>query len=69
VTSATPRLLLSPAAADGERQQFVHSLDNSGAWWTLFRSRQLSELMQRALRDNYDLKAAQAHRGFLYGTL
>ena len=60
VTSATPRPLSSPGAAGGERQQFVRSLDIPGAWWTLFHSRQLSELMQRALRDNYDLKAAQA---------
>jgi NodT family efflux transporter outer membrane factor (OMF) lipoprotein len=60
VASATPRPLSSPGAAGGERQQFVRSLDIPGAWWTLFHSRQLSELMQRALHDNYDLKAAQA---------
>jgi NodT family efflux transporter outer membrane factor (OMF) lipoprotein len=34
--------------------------DIPGAWWRLFASRALSEAMERALRENHDLKAAQA---------
>jgi NodT family efflux transporter outer membrane factor (OMF) lipoprotein len=41
-------------------QRLVHGLDIPGTWWTLFHSRPLSDLMGRALRDNHDLKAAQA---------
>ena len=56
----TPKALQPPGLAAGEAQRFVLGLDIPGTWWTLFRSRPLTELMQRALRDNYDLKTAQA---------
>jgi NodT family efflux transporter outer membrane factor (OMF) lipoprotein len=37
-------------------QRFVLGRD----WWTLFRSNELTELVDRALRNNHDLKSAQA---------
>ena len=60
VESLTPRPLKDQVAAGGKVQRFAHGLDIPGSWWTLFQSRQLSNLMERALRDNHDLKAAQA---------
>ena len=56
----TPKPLKAPGSAGGESQRFVTGLDIPGAWWMLFRSRPLSNLMERALHDNFDLKAAQA---------
>jgi len=56
----TPKPLKEPGAAGGEAQRFAKGRDIPGAWWMLFRSRALSSLMERALRDNFDLKAAQA---------
>jgi NodT family efflux transporter outer membrane factor (OMF) lipoprotein len=50
----------SPGAARGETQRFVRGIDIPGAWWMLFHSRSLNTLVERALRDNYDLKTAQA---------
>jgi hypothetical protein len=32
----------------------------SGQWWTLFRSKALKDLVERAIRDNPDLKTGQA---------
>jgi NodT family efflux transporter outer membrane factor (OMF) lipoprotein len=48
------------AVAGGEAQHFVPGGDLSGAWWTLFRSRPLNDLIDQALRANPDLQAAQA---------
>jgi outer membrane protein TolC len=59
VQSLTPGPLRHRVVADGKVQRFVDD-DLPGQWWTLFRSRALTELMQRAVRDNHDLKAAQA---------
>jgi len=44
----------------GEAQRFVEGLDLSGEWWTLFRSPPLNGLVERALKTNPDIKAAQA---------
>jgi NodT family efflux transporter outer membrane factor (OMF) lipoprotein len=41
-------------------QRLVDGRDIPAEWWTLFHSRALNELMGRALRQNHDLKAAQA---------
>jgi NodT family efflux transporter outer membrane factor (OMF) lipoprotein len=41
-------------------QQFADGLDIPGQWWTLFQSKPLNELIERALRNNPDLQAAQA---------
>jgi NodT family efflux transporter outer membrane factor (OMF) lipoprotein len=57
--SLTPRPLPERVVADGQVQQYVHR-DLPGEWWTLFRSRELTELVEQALRNNHDLKAAQA---------
>ena len=44
----------------GEAQHFVAGLDIPGEWWTLFHSTALNALIQSALTNNPDLKAAQA---------
>lgn len=44
----------------GEAQRFVSGADISGDWWTLFHSKPLNELIDQALTNNHDLKAAQA---------
>jgi NodT family efflux transporter outer membrane factor (OMF) lipoprotein len=46
--------------AGGAAQQFVPGADIPGEWWTLFRSPQLSELVNEALKNNPSLAAAQA---------
>jgi len=60
VVALTPKPLKAPGTAGKEAQRFVQGLGIPGAWWRLFRSRELSNLMERALRDNFDLKVAQA---------
>jgi NodT family efflux transporter outer membrane factor (OMF) lipoprotein len=49
----------SPVAG-GDEQRFVAGLDIPGQWWTLFRSPQLSALVEQALKSNPDVSAAQA---------
>jgi NodT family efflux transporter outer membrane factor (OMF) lipoprotein len=56
----TPTPLKSPGTAGGHTQRFAKGIDIPGAWWMLFHSRGLNDLIERALRDNYDLKTAQA---------
>jgi len=53
-TSATPNVL------GGEAQTLVEKRDIPGDWWTLFHSKPLNDLIERALKTNPDLKAAQA---------
>jgi NodT family efflux transporter outer membrane factor (OMF) lipoprotein len=53
-TTGTPNL------AGGEAQSFVEGRDIPGDWWTLFHSKQLNDLIERALKANPDLKSAQA---------
>jgi NodT family efflux transporter outer membrane factor (OMF) lipoprotein len=50
------------AAADavGAAQQFESGRDIPGDWWRLFGSRPLRSLVERALRNNPDLTAAQS---------
>ena len=51
------------AASDvsgGASQRFVKSRDIPGDWWRMFRSRPLRDLIERALKNNPDLAAAQA---------
>src|SRR5262249_53811674 len=50
----------SAATPSGQAQRFVHGLDLPGQWWTLFHSRPLNALVERALVNNADLAAAQA---------
>jgi NodT family efflux transporter outer membrane factor (OMF) lipoprotein len=49
-----------PNISSGEAQQFVQNRDIPGDWWTLFHSEALNDLIERALKANPDLKAAQA---------
>ena len=44
----------------GGPQQFSQGLDIPGEWWTLFHSEQLNALIERSLKNNPDVKAAQA---------
>jgi NodT family efflux transporter outer membrane factor (OMF) lipoprotein len=61
----------------GEAQHLVEGRDIPGEWWTLFHSKPLNDLIERSLKANPDLKAAQAallvarenvlaQRGFYY---
>jgi NodT family efflux transporter outer membrane factor (OMF) lipoprotein len=49
-----------PNISAGEAQQFVQNCDIAGDWWTLFHSAALNDLIERALKANPNLKAAQA---------
>jgi NodT family efflux transporter outer membrane factor (OMF) lipoprotein len=49
-----------PNISGGEAQQFVQNRDIPGDWWTLFHSTPLNDLIERALKANPSLKAAQA---------
>jgi NodT family efflux transporter outer membrane factor (OMF) lipoprotein len=53
-TSATPNV------TGGEAQRFVKGSDIAADWWTLFHSAPLNALIDESLRNNPDLKAAQA---------
>ena len=46
--------------AGGEAQRFAKGGNLAGDWWTLFHSPALNELIELALTNNPDLKAAQA---------
>jgi NodT family efflux transporter outer membrane factor (OMF) lipoprotein len=50
----------APGAEGGVAQAFAQGRDIPGDWWTLFRSEELSALVNEALRANPDLDAAQA---------
>ena len=56
--------LKDTASTDGvsgaEAQRFVLGADISSDWWTLFHSAPLNDLIERSLKNNPDLKAAQA---------
>jgi NodT family efflux transporter outer membrane factor (OMF) lipoprotein len=56
-------LPVQTAASDvhgGEAQRFLQGDDIPGQWWTLYHSPALSALIERALRANPSLQAAQA---------
>ena len=70
-TSSTPNV------TGGEAQHIVEGQDIAGDWWNLFHSKPLNDLLERSLKANPDLKAAQAalvvakenvraQRGFYY---
>lgn len=48
------------STAAGTAQRFDYGVDIPAEWWTLFHSAALNDLIERALRANPDLKAAQA---------
>ncbi|HEX5354321.1 MAG TPA: efflux transporter outer membrane subunit [Rhodanobacteraceae bacterium] len=50
----------TPGVAGGGAQSFRQDTDIPGDWWTLFHSPSLNVLVRQALKNNHDLKAAQA---------
>ena len=44
----------------GAAQAFIEGMDIPAQWWTLFHSKALNDLIERAIRANPDLEAAQA---------
>lgn len=50
----------TPNVSGGVAQQFVDGRDIPGEWWTMFHSKPLDDLIERSLKANPDLKAAQA---------
>jgi NodT family efflux transporter outer membrane factor (OMF) lipoprotein len=55
-----PAVTASAPLPGGEAQRFVEGLDIPGQWWTLFQSAELNALIERALKHNPTLEAAQA---------
>jgi NodT family efflux transporter outer membrane factor (OMF) lipoprotein len=63
VDGFTPGKLAGTAGAPvqgGASQRFVQDLDIPGQWWTLFHSKAINRLIETALENNHDLKAAEA---------
>jgi NodT family efflux transporter outer membrane factor (OMF) lipoprotein len=64
VTGYTPAPISSTSSmanvSGGEAQQILDGRDIPGEWWTLFHSQPLDDLIERSLKANPDLKAAQA---------
>ena len=50
----------TPNVSGGEAQHLLEGRDIPGEWWTLFHSKPLNDLIERSLKANPDLKAAQA---------
>jgi len=50
----------TPNVSGGEAQHIIEGRDIPGEWWTLFHSQPLNDLIERSLKANPDLKAAQA---------
>lgn len=50
----------TPGVLGGESQRFSPGADISSDWWTLFHSAPLNDLIEHSLKNNPDLKAAQA---------
>jgi len=60
-TTSQPSIMRSTNDVDGGGdQRFVTSQDIAGDWWTLFHSKPLNALVERSLKANPNLKAAQA---------
>ncbi len=60
----TPEPLAAQTASaqigGGAAQRFANGQDIPGQWWELFHSKALNALIERALKNNADLQAAQA---------
>jgi NodT family efflux transporter outer membrane factor (OMF) lipoprotein len=52
--------IATPGVTGGAAQRFVSGADIPADWWTLFHSRPLNALIEQALANNPNLKAAQA---------
>ncbi len=55
-----PATAATPGLPGGAAQRFVAGADISGEWWTLYHSKALNALIDQALANSPDLKAAQA---------
>ena len=60
VRGGLPAETAASAYPGGQAQRFMPGLDIPGDWWTLFRSKELNALIERALAHNPTLEAAQA---------
>jgi len=58
--SALPEKTVETKGPGGQTQFFVEGMDIPGCWWTLFHSKSLNALIQRALINSPNLQAAQA---------
>lgn len=47
-------------ATGGEAQHFSKKIDIPGEWWALFHSKALNDLIERSIKANPDIRAAQA---------
>jgi len=60
----TPETAIAETASanvlGGEAQRYVQGLDIPGQWWTVFQSRPLDDMIQKALAANPDIQAAIA---------
>jgi NodT family efflux transporter outer membrane factor (OMF) lipoprotein len=54
------RTVATPGVAGGQAQRFESGADIPADWWRLFHSQALDTLIGAALKNNYDLAAAQA---------
>ncbi len=55
-----PAATQSAPVAGGAAQRFVEGRDVPGEWWGLFRSKQVSALVDEAIRNHPDIMAAEA---------
>jgi len=60
IAGRMPTRTVASDVAGGASQRFVTDRDIPGDWWRLFGSRPLRTLIERALKNNPDLAAAQA---------
>ena len=59
-TTPTASTVATTNVAGGEAQRFANGINLPEDWWTLFHSAPLNALIEQALTNNPDLKAAQA---------
>ena len=59
-SNAISTMNITTNVTGGEAQHFVTGQDIAGDWWTLFHSKPLNDLIERSLKANPNLKAAQA---------
>ena len=57
---AAPMRTVSASGEFGASQRFAGDMDIPGEWWTLFHSQPLNDLIDRSLKANPNLTAAQA---------
>ena len=59
-SESIPAQTVSADVQGGEAQRFISDMDIPGQWWTLFHSVPLNSLIDRALKANPNLRAAEA---------